>query len=254
MKIIAVIPARYQSKRLPGKALADIAGKPMIQWVWERVSLSSLVSSVLVATDDKLIYDCVTDFGGSVVMTPDNMISGTDRIAHVIQNMDADIVVNIQGDEPFIEPDEVDQVATILVKDKNAVMGTLVKRISNIDELADSNVVKVVMDQDRYALYFSRSTIPFMQDVNNQVELSKNVVCFKHIGIYSFTKDFLLRFSNNGPTPIEKLEKLEQLRALEMGCRIKTEETRFEPVGVDTPADLDKARLLAEKIMDTERT
>ena len=170
---MAVIPARYYSSRLPGKPLIDLGGKPMIQWVLERVSRASLPSSVLVATDDHRIQDVVQSLGFKVVMTPSDLPSGTDRVALAVKNLHADIIINIQGDEPFIQPDAVDQVATLLIKDNQADMGTLVNRIADVDELEDPNTVKVVIDEHSNALYFSRSPIPFYRDRNEKFQWLK---------------------------------------------------------------------------------
>jgi len=240
--IIGVIPARYNSSRLPGKPLVDIGGKPMIQWVAERAARAVLISRVIVATDDRRIFETVKKFGCEAVMTPSTFSSGTDRVAFVAKDIDAEIVVNIQGDEPFIEPEEIDLVARILVDDKEAVVGTLVKKITRIEELKSFNTAKVVIDEKNNAIYFSRSPIPFFRDKDNFEDWIKKHKYYKHVGIYSFRKDFLLQYAQWEPTALEKVEKLEQLRVLEKGYRIKVAETEFEPVCVDTPEDLEKVQ------------
>ncbi len=250
---IVIIPVRYDSSRLPGKPLAEIGHKAMIQWVVEHTMRASLISRVIVATDDERIQACVRDFGGDVVMTPRGIPSGTDRVALVASNLDVDIVVNVQGDEPFIEPDEVDQAVRILVDDDQAVMGTLVKKITDVEELENNNVVKVVVDEQMHALYFSRGVVPFAGDTNTLTALCQENTFYKHVGIYSYRKDFLRRLSRWGPSRLEKIEKLEQLRVLEKGYRIKVAETAFEPVGVDTMEDLQRARRIAQEKCPIEK-
>ncbi len=241
---IGIIPARFDSSRLPGKPLVDIGGKPMVQWVFERACRAQWLSRVLVATDDQSIFREVQAFGADVVMTPKDIASGTDRIAHIAQNLEGDIFVNIQVDEPFIEPKEIDLVARILIEDNQAVMGTLAKRIKNIEELTSPNTAKVVVDKQSYALYFSRSPIPFYRDKKDYEKWIQDAVYYKHIGIYSYRKAFLLQYSQWESTPLENTEKLEQLRALENGYRIKVAETEFDTICVDTPEDLIRVRQL----------
>jgi len=226
----------------------------MIRWVVERARSATLVSRVLVATDDERILETVRGFGGDVVMTPRGIPSGTDRVAFVAKELEADIVVNIQGDEPFIEPEEVDQVAKILMEDGEPVVGTLVKRITRMEELESTHTAKVVMDESGYALYFSRSPIPYLRDGRGFADWIQHRVYYKHVGIYSYRKDFLLQYAQWEPTPLEKTEKLEQLRVLERGYRIKVAETDHEPVCVDTPEDLEKVRRLFDQglIQDSE--
>jgi 3-deoxy-manno-octulosonate cytidylyltransferase (CMP-KDO synthetase) len=243
---IGIIPARFDSSRLPGKPLADIGGKPMIQWVIERAHRAQLLSSVIVATDDQNIFKQVQSFGTDAVMTPKSIASGTDRVAHVARELDGDILVNIQVDEPFIEPQEIDLVARILMEDSQAVMGTLIKQIRNIEELTSPNTAKVVVDNQNNALYFSRSPIPFSRDNIDYENWLQNQPYYKHIGIYSYRKAFLLQYSQWESTPLENVEKLEQLRVLENGYRIKVAETEFDTVCVDTPEDLIKVRQMVD--------
>jgi 3-deoxy-manno-octulosonate cytidylyltransferase (CMP-KDO synthetase) len=231
----AIIPARMGSTRFPGKPLADLAGKPIIQWVYERASQAGSLSSVVVATCDREIADAVTAFGGLVVMTSDTHRSGTDRIAEAAREVEADIIVNVQGDEPLIDPASIDLAVEPLLSDDGAVMSSLMVPIDR-DSAADPNLVKVVVDVEGFALYFSRSPIPYER---NPLE-SKSI--YGHVGLYAYRKDFLLKFASLDPTPLEMAESLEQLRALEHGFRIKMVEVTERPLGVDTPEDLERAR------------
>lgn len=242
MKITAIIPARYGSTRFEGKALADICGKPMIQHVYERTVRSTLVSDVVVATDDERIAAAVRKFGGRVEMTSTGHETGTDRLAEVAARIDSDIIVNVQGDEPLIEPAMIDEAVEPLISDQSVVMSTLKSRIKTLHDFLSPNVVKVVTDWEGYALYFSRSPLPNFRDKWNDLKDEKfssgKLLCYKHIGLYVYRKDFLLQFSQMSPTYLELAEKLEQLRVLENGYRIKVVETSHESIGVDTPADL----------------
>ncbi len=242
MKITAIIPARYGSTRFEGKALADICGKPMIQHVYERTTSSSLVSEVVVATDDERIAAAVRKFGGRVEMTSTSHETGTDRLAEVAARIDSDIIVNVQGDEPLIEPDMIDEAIEPLTGDSSIMMSTLKSRIKTLHDFLSPNVVKVVTDWEGYALYFSRSPLPNFRDKWNDLKDEKfssgKLLCYKHVGLYVYRREFLLQFSQMSPTYLELSEKLEQLRALENGYRIKVVETSYDSIGVDTPADL----------------
>lgn len=244
MRVTAVIPARYASTRFEGKALADIMGKPMVQRVYERTSRASLVSEVIVATDDRRIEEAVKAFGGRVEMTSASHETGTDRLAEVAERIDSEIIVNVQGDEPLIEPAMIDEVIRPLVDDDSVLMGTLKSRVRNLHDFLSPNVVKVVTDRDGFALYFSRSPLPFFRDKWNDLKdeafASGRLLCFKHVGIYVYRREFLIRYARMPQTHLECSEKLEQLRALENGCRIKVVETEHESIGVDSPADLEK--------------
>jgi 3-deoxy-manno-octulosonate cytidylyltransferase (CMP-KDO synthetase) len=246
MKITAVIPARYASVRFPGKALALIDGKPMIQHVYERTVRASLVDSVIVATDDERIRQAVTAFGGTCRMTRVDHETGTDRLAEVAQSLEADIIVNVQGDEPLIAPEMIDQAIRPFLDDEFLRMGTLKTRIRCLHDFLSPNVVKVVTDRQGNALYFSRSPLPFFrdkwQDLKDESFASGKLLCYKHVGMYVFRRDFLVEYAAMTPTFLEVSEKLEQLRALENGVRIRVVETEFESIGVDTPEDLAKAR------------
>ena len=233
--VIGVIPARYGSTRLPAKALAMIHGKPMIQHVYERCLKAKLLSEVLVATDDKRIFDTVIDFGGNVVMTSKAHKSGTDRIGEAVRNIKCDIVVNIQGDEPMIDPRNIDKAIEPLMKDSLMNVSTLCYKISDKKEINNPNVVKVVLESNSNALYFSRSVIPFNRD-NTKTDY------FKHIGLYVYRKDYLMKLIKMKPSRLELSEKLEQLRMLESGEAIKVIETNIDSHSVDTPADLRKIR------------
>ncbi|MGI6092276.1 MAG: 3-deoxy-manno-octulosonate cytidylyltransferase [Negativicutes bacterium] len=233
MKVLCVIPARYSSTRLPGKPLADIAGKPMIQHVYERASKATRPEMVLVATDHQLVYDAVAAFGGKVMLTSPEHPTGTDRLAEVAQTYpDIDIIVNVQGDEPLIEPQIIDDLAGAFDNDDNLSMATLMTLMDE-SEYNNSSAVKVVTDLNGYAMYFSRSLIPFPRVKSEGFEV------YKHIGIYAYRRDFLLKYAKLQPTPLEVSESLEQLRALEHGYRIKVLKTDFKSIGVDTPEDLE---------------
>lgn len=242
MSAIVVIPVRYDSTRFPGKPLALLKGKPMIQYVYEGCSGATHVEEVIVATDSETIFEKVLSFGGKAIMTSPLHSSGTDRVAEVAATMDYDIIVNVQGDEPLIRPQMIDEVVDLL-SDSRADMGTLAKRIINAEDIMDPDVVKVVFDKDNFALYFSRSPIPYHRDLfrsGKRKEYSSGVWMFKHIGVYSYRRDVLLALSNMKRTRLEEAEKLEQLRAIENGLKIKVKETDFETIGVDTPQDLER--------------
>ena len=239
MKILGIIPARYGSTRFPGKPLALLAGKPMVQWVYERAAQTELLSEVLVATDDQRIFDAVKKFGGRVVMTRRDHPSGSDRIAEVAATSDAEIIVNIQGDEPLIEPAAIDLGVKILLDHPTAQVGTLVSTIRDAADLRNPNIVKVALAQDHTALYFSRSAIPFCRGAGVDAEWLQRHTYFKHIGLYIFRRDMLLRFVQWPPGLLERAESLEQLRLLEHGVKIHVAVTAYEARGVDTEEDLE---------------
>jgi 3-deoxy-manno-octulosonate cytidylyltransferase (CMP-KDO synthetase) len=253
---IAVIPARYGSTRFPGKSLVMIRDKPMIQWVYERTRLSRLVNRVIVATDDKRIRKAVIDFGGEAIMTSPAHATGTDRIAEVARNIDCDLVVNVQGDEPLIHPQMIDQSVMPLAADTSIPMGTVCRRIEGGQEAFDPNVVKVVLDRNQFALYFSRAPIPWDRDAwagkDSFAGMSPNAVMYKHIGLYVYRRDFLLAYAAMPQTRLEQIEKLEQLRVLESGNRIKAVITEHESFGVDIPGDLSKILQQLEKESDQD--
>ena len=236
MKAIGVIPARWGSTRFEGKVLADLLGKPMVQHVWESAKKAKALDDLVVACDDERIMKVVEDFGGKAVYTSVDQPSGTDRLAEVINPMDVKIVVNIQGDEPLVKPIMIDNLEMALEDEKIAQMATMVKKIEDNDELTNSNIVKAVFDKNGYAIYFSRYAIPYNR--TNSVDKEKLPVYYKHIGMYAYTKDFLFTFRNLPKSALENAEKLEQLRVLEYGYKIKVVETKFDTVGVDTHDDL----------------
>lgn len=231
MKIACVIPARYGSTRLPGKPLADIAGKPMIQRVYEQVSKAQIISQVIVATDDQRVFDTVTSFGGEVMMTRADHPTGTDRLAEVAEAYtDIDVIINVQGDEPLIDPAVIDELAELFITRENLTMATVGSPLLE-DEYDEPSAVKVVVNQKGDALYFSRSLIPYPRNPFVTPAL-------KHVGIYGYGREFLLTYAKLTPTPLEQTESLEQLRALENGYTIAVIKTDKRFVGVDTPDDL----------------
>jgi 3-deoxy-manno-octulosonate cytidylyltransferase (CMP-KDO synthetase) len=245
--VVAVIPARYASSRLPAKPLADICGKPMIQWVYERTAKARLVDDVIVATDDARIETVVQSFGGRAVMTPTTLQTGTDRIAHVAHSLGIKgIIVNVQGDEPLIEPAMIDQAVEPLLSDSSLVAGTLARKITDANELFDPGVVKVALDKNGDALFFSRSTIPFGRDIDKTTWLD-HFTHYKHIGLYVYRSEFLTAYATMPQMPLEHAERLEQLRVLENGYRMRCTITTFDSIAVDTPQDLERVRMIAGK-------
>jgi 3-deoxy-manno-octulosonate cytidylyltransferase (CMP-KDO synthetase) len=240
MKILGIIPSRYASTRFPAKSLVDIAGKSMVQRVVEQVLKSTLITDVVVATDDQRIFDHVKEFGGNVCMTASDHQSGTDRCQEALQGQRDvyDYVINIQGDEPFIQPSQIDQLAQLL--DGKTQLATLIKPIDQKDQINDSNVVKVVKNLIDEAVYFSRSPIPYQPNAV-QSEWLSNHTYYKHIGIYAYRADILGQITQLPISMLEKAESLEQLRWIENGYCIKTAITQHESIGIDTPEDLKKA-------------
>ena len=241
ISIVGVIPARYASTRFPAKALVDIGGKAMVQRVYEQASKSTLLSHVVVATDHQEIEDKVRSFGGNVCMTRKDISSGTDRCfeALTLLEEDFDYVINIQGDEPFINPEQIDSLAALL--DGETQIATLTRKIDDEDELFDPNVVKVVFNKSNHALYFSRSTIPYLRGKSKDNWLG-SANFYKHIGIYGYRADILAKFSSLQTSQLESTESLEQLRWLDNGYQIKVAETEHQSYGVDTPEDLEKLK------------
>lgn len=243
MKAIIVIPARYDSTRFPGKPLASLNGKPLIQHVYENSVAALRADEVIVATDSETIFERVESFGGNAVMTSSEHTSGTDRVAEVAMNTECDIIVNVQGDEPLVRPGMIDDVITLL-SDSRADIGTLVKRVTEPGDITDPNAVKAVFNSDGFALYFSRAPIPYHRDEWKDLDKFKiqnsRFSVFKHIGIYSYRRDVLLKLKDLKPSRLEEAERLEQLRALENSFRIKVKETQFETIGVDNPGDIER--------------
>jgi len=246
VKAIGVIPARWASTRLPGKALVNIAGKPLIQWVWERASLAKKLDALIVATDDERIVSAVQNFGGRAVMTKPDHPSGTDRIAEAIKGIAADVVVNVQGDEPLVDPALIDRVAEVLLTGKDWDMATAVTPMDSDEMLHDPSVVKAVFAADGCALYFSRSVIPFMRDARPTIG-AKDGRYWRHVGIYGYQCKFLERLVKTPPCDLELAEKLEQLRALHIGARMKVLKTESPGPGVDTPEDVKRAEIALRK-------
>jgi 3-deoxy-manno-octulosonate cytidylyltransferase (CMP-KDO synthetase) len=238
-RIVALIPARYDSSRFPGKALADLCGKPMIVHVYERVRQARGLENVIVATDDRRIADVVTRYGGAARMTQSSHRTGTDRIAEVALDLDCDIVVNPQGDEPLLDPRMIEDVVRPLLQEATVSMTTLRRPITDPADYFNPHVVKVTVDAAGDALYFSRAAIPAVGADNAGHEVPP---CHAHIGLYAFRRDFLLHFAALPRTPLERIESLEQLRVLEHGYRIRTVLTPHATVGIDTPQDLERAR------------
>ncbi len=238
-KIVGFIPARAESSRFPGKPLEDILGKPMIIRVLERVKTCALLSNVYVATDSSLIYDTVSEHHGKAIMTYENHASGSDRIAEAARTVNLcpqDIIVNVQGDQPLVESEMIQQVVQPLIEDESIPMSTLIYRIVRDEEINHPNAVKTVFDSDGFALYFSRATIPFCRNAGGKQTY------FKHHGIYAFRNDFLQKFNKLPVGSLERSERLEQLRALEHGFKIKVVITEKDSVEVDTPEDIERVR------------
>ena len=246
MKILCVIPARYASTRLPGKPLKDIAGKPMICRVYDRASQAETLSGVVVATDDERILQAVEAHGGRAMMTAKDHPTGTDRLAEVAAAYhDVDLIINVQGDEPLIEPSLIDDLGRAFEKDAELRMATVMTPMEDEAEQRNPNNVKVVTDINGYALYFSRSLLPYPRN-------DTGIAVYKHIGIYAYRRDFLLTYAKMKPTPLERAESLEQLRALENGYRIKCIATNARFVGVDTPEDLVKVNEIYKRMKEKE--
>jgi 3-deoxy-manno-octulosonate cytidylyltransferase (CMP-KDO synthetase) len=232
MKVIACIPARYSSTRFPGKVLAKETGKYLIQHTYEKACMANLPEMVLIAADDQKVFDAVISFGAQCVMTSPKHQSGTDRIAEAVKDIDAEIIVNVQGDEPEIDPANIDYLAQLLIDNPDAQMATLVTPITTLEQVTDPNVVKVVLDNTGRAIYFSRSPIPY--DRENPVK-PKTDHYLRHIGIYAYRMDFLQKYTTLKQTPLEKTEKLEQLRVIENGFAIMVGIVKQVADGIDTP-------------------
>jgi len=238
VKIVCVIPARYASTRLPGKPLRLIGSKPMIRHVYERAARARLPHMVLVATDDQRIADTVASFGGQAVMTDSALPSGTDRVHAAIRDrISADVIINVQGDEPFIDPRLLDELAERF-QDDRVNIATAVSRITQPEELSDPNLVRVTRDINGKALYFTRSVIPYVRDTSSRASWLEHTPFYKHIGLYAYRRETLAQLTQLSPSPLEKAEKLEQLRFLENGFDIYTVLTDYQSISVDTEADL----------------
>jgi 3-deoxy-manno-octulosonate cytidylyltransferase (CMP-KDO synthetase) len=237
MSIICVIPARYASQRLPGKPMLKIGSDPMIEWVYRRACKVESFKDVIVATDDQTIFDFISSINGRVVMTPEDLPSGTDRVAYVAGNLNADIFLNLQGDEPLIVPEVLEKVCAAF-EDPTVQIATAVTRIKSVTDLTDPNLVRVVLDHEGNALYFTRAVIPHFRDIDKYEDWLENFEYYKHIGIYAYRKEFLLRITELEPGKLENVEKLEQLRVLENGYKIRAVITDYQSHSVDTYEDL----------------
>jgi 3-deoxy-manno-octulosonate cytidylyltransferase (CMP-KDO synthetase) len=241
VKIWVVIPSRYAALRMPGKPLAPIAGKPMIQRVWERASQAKLVSRVVVATDDARIRDVVAQFGGNAIMTRADHSCGTSRIAEVaVSAPEAAIFINVQGDEPLVSPEAIDELAAAISDDETVQLATLATALANPKDIMDPNVVKVVLDFDDDALYFSRAPIPWVRDTNSKVRARH----LKHLGLYAYRREALLEYETLPPGELERVEQLDQLRWLENGFKMRVAETVHDSVSVDVPEDVARVEAL----------
>ena len=232
MKILAVIPARYESSRFPGKVLAKDTGKYLIQHTWERAKQAKLLDSVLIAADDSKVVEAAKSFFADCVLTSKNHQSGTDRIAEAVKNTDADIIINLQADEPEIDPANIDYLASMLIDNPDCPMATLAAGFENAGQVSDPNIVKVIIDVNSRAVYFSRSPIPFDRDRGGVGDIKKYL---RHLGIYAYRKDFLMKFTTLPQSDLEKTEKLEQLRAIENGYSILIGKVTHSCDGIDTP-------------------
>lgn len=241
---IAIIPARFDSSRFPGKVIEPLAGKPLIVHTYERTIQASAVERAYVATDDARVVDALKEHDIESIMTRSDHASGTDRIAEAVEKMDADIIVNVQGDEPLVDPETIDQAVQALVDHPEAAIATAKHSIQRWEDVNDPNVVKVVTDPQGRALYFSRSPIPHIR--GKSIEEVGETTYWQHVGLYVYRKEFLAQFPKLAVTPLEDLEKLEQLRALENGFSIVVVETQHKSIGVDTPEDLERVRELIE--------
>ena len=254
MGVLVVIPARYGSTRFPGKPLAMLGGRPMIQHVYQGVAKSRHADDVVVATDDERIINAVAGFGGQAVLTSPSARSGTERVAEVARTRRAEVVINVQGDEPLMQAGMVDQVAEFLLRHAAVPMASLMTPFKPGEDLSNPNTVKVVVDRDGFALYFSRAPIPYLRQQARDMGHGPGDMAhspqptaqkhWKHIGLYGYQRHFLLQFPSLPPTPLEQAEQLEQLRALEHGYRIKLLETAHDSIGVDTPEDLAKVEAI----------
>jgi 3-deoxy-manno-octulosonate cytidylyltransferase (CMP-KDO synthetase) len=242
-QVVVVIPSRYGSTRLPGKPLLRLAGKPMVQHVYERAKLAQTVRRVLVATDDQRILDAVTSFGGEARMTRSDHRTGTERIAEVAAHEPGDVFVNVQGDEPLIDPVAIDSAVAALLEDPPAQISTVATPIRHAPDIMDPNVVKAVLDFDSNALYFSRAPVPWLRETQQKVY----VKYWKHLGLYAFQRDALLEYPTLPQGELEKIEQLEQLRWLENGWKIRVAEVEHDAVSVDVAEDVARVEKLLQK-------
>ena len=250
IKKVVIIPARLSSSRLPGKVLLDLKGKSVIQRVYEQVSKAKQIDDIYIATDSEEVRKECEKFTENIILTSSKHQSGTDRIAEAIKKIDCDIIINVQGDEPFIRPYLIDELSKI-IEDSTVEMASVMHKINDVDELKNTNTVKVIVNKQNEAIYFSRSIIPYCRDeyeilLNEHKKIPENLKFYRHLGIYAYTKNFLLKYINLEMTYLEKLEKLEQLRVLENGYKIKMIETNYNSIGIDTQEDYEKALKILE--------
>lgn len=247
MEVVGVIPARYKSSRMPGKPLIKIHGKPLIEWTYRNASRAKLLSRIIVATDDRRIFRTVQQFGAQAIITSPRCRSGTDRVAEVASKVKGDIFVNIQGDEPLIRPSVIDNVIRVLMKKKSFHIVTAAVSLKSLKDLKDPNIVKVVTDHKGSAHYFSRSIIPYPRDIKNMKHALKRRFFLKHLGIYAYKRKFLRKFLGLPASFNEKIEKLEQMRALDGGFKISVVHARFDSIGVDTWHDISRVSRILKK-------
>jgi 3-deoxy-manno-octulosonate cytidylyltransferase (CMP-KDO synthetase) len=246
-KVIGIIPSRYASKRFPGKPLALLGGVPIIVRVYNQAKKATILDEIIVATDDHRIYDAVIENGGQAVLTAGTFVCGSERVAHVAKESKADIIINIQGDEPFISPVVIEKVANVLIDNPKAKMSTACSPIGSIEEINNPNVVKLVLDKDKRALYFSRSRIPWFNENDKDIKLNKLPI-YHHFGIYGFTAEFLQAYVKLGQSELERIESLEQLRVLENGYDIHCVVASQIFSGIDSQEDLFKAEQILESM------
>jgi len=251
MKTVVVIPARLSSSRLSKKVLLDLKGKSVIQRVYEQVNKAKKIKDIYIATDSEEVRGECKKFTDNIIMTSKEHQSGTDRIAEAVKEIDCDVVINVQGDEPFIKPELIDELAKVMEND-GIKMASVMHRIANVEELLNPNVVKVIINKKNEAIYFSRSAIPYIRDerdilLDYHKKIPENLKFYRHLGIYAYSKEFLLKYSQMEMTYLEKLEKLEQLRVIESGYKIKMIETDYSSIGIDTKEDYEKALEILEK-------
>ncbi len=252
--VIGVIPARFASSRLLGKPLANIGGKPMLRHTFESASKSKFIDKIIIAVDDEKVCEVAGEFCSDVVLTPKSINTGSDRIAYVVDKLpQAKIIVNIQGDEPFINGKMIDEAIEPLLFDRKIMVSTLAKRIVSVDELKSPSIPKLVFDYENFALYFSRSPIPFVRGVKSNLDKLERAEIYKHIGLYVFRRNALLKFTKLEQTDLEKAESLEQLRMLENGIKIKIVVTEYDTLSVDTPEDLERARRFYSKLIKSRK-
>ena len=247
LRIVAVIPARYAATRFPGKVLAPILGKPMVQWVFEKMNRSRFVDAVWIATDHAEVKRVAEGFGAKVILTSPNARSGTDRVAEAVRDVSVDIVVNIQGDEPMIDAGAVDKAIEPFFNDEALQVSTLVRPAQGLEEMEDINTARVIFDQNHDAIYFTRGIVPYNRDLPDKRQWLAHFRYFQHVGVYVYRKEFLLKFAGWPETPLEKVEKLEQLRILEHGYKIRVVESDYVPICVDVPGDVPRVEAMLKR-------